>query len=192
MNNFIKRDKELRYLQSNQLRHTMPRYKLYHWLVVVYISTAYIIALPVSSFIVLWRKQRAMIATMYRDELRSLGSGMEMISGLHFLYENHEKRTWHWEVVETSHKVILTSGLILVGEESRSYIGLAWVIAGMYGMLFSWMKPIQDTSENRLMATSLAVTVFNLGVGAVSRIPVENINIHRHKHGRPLIQDFNI
>lgn len=29
-------------------------------------------------------------------------------------------------------KVVLTSGLILVGQESRSYIGLAWVVAGMY------------------------------------------------------------
>ena len=73
-------------------------------------------------------------------------------------------------------KVILTPGLILVGEESSSYIGLAWVIAGMYRMLFSWIKPIRELTENRLMATSLAVTVFNLGVGAVSRIPAENIS----------------
>ena len=75
-----------------------------------------------------------------------------------------------------SRKVILTSGLILVGQESRSYIGLAWVVAGMYGMLFSWIKPIEDASENRLMSTSLAVTVVNLGIGAVSRIPAENIS----------------
>ncbi|KAL9967809.1 hypothetical protein ACROYT_G026105 [Oculina patagonica] len=74
-----------------------------------------------------------------------------------------------------SRKVILTSGLILVGQESRSYIGLAWVIAGMYGMLFSWIEPIQTLTENRLMATSLAVTVVNLGIGAVSRIPAENL-----------------
>ena len=45
----------------------------------------------------------------------------------------------------------------------------------MYGMVFSWIKPIQDTFENRLMSTSLAVTVVNLGIGAVSRIPAENI-----------------
>ena len=74
-----------------------------------------------------------------------------------------------------SRKVILTSGLILVGQESRSYIGLAWIMAGMYGMLFSWMRPIGDLTENRLMTVSLAVTVVNLGIGAVSRIPAENI-----------------
>ena len=146
-----------------------------HWLVVAYISTAYIIALPVSSFIVLWRKQRAMVATMDVDKLQGPGSGTEIISGLRFLFENYEHRCWYWELVETSRKVILTSGLILVGEESRSYVGLAWIIAGMYGMLFSWIKPIRDLTENRLMATSLAVTVVNLGVGAVSRIPAENV-----------------
>ena len=146
-----------------------------HWLIMAYISTAYIIALPVSSFIVLWRKQRVLIATMDVDGLQDLGSGMETIPGLGFLFENYEHRFWYWELVETSRKVILTSGLILVGEESRSYIGLAWLIAGMHGMLFSWIKPIRDLTENRLMATSLAVTVVNLGVGATSRIPAENI-----------------
>ena len=93
-----------------------------------------------------------------------------------------------------SGKVILTSGLILVGEESRSYIGLAWVIAGMYRTVFSWIKLIRELTENRLMATSLAVAVFNLGVGAVSRIPAENImiTVNRHKNGRSFIQDFDI
>ena len=74
-----------------------------------------------------------------------------------------------------SRKVIITSGLILVGQETRSYIGLAWVVGGMYGVLFAWIKPIQDVFENRLMTTSLAVTVVNLGIGAVSKIPAENV-----------------
>lgn len=74
-----------------------------------------------------------------------------------------------------SRKVVVTSGLILVGQESRSYIGLAWVTAGMYGVLFAWIRLIQDAFENRLMTTSIAVTVFNLGVGAVSKIPAEKL-----------------
>ena len=117
-----------------------------------------------------------MVASMDVDRLQGPGSGMEVISGLRFLFENYENRSWYWELVETSRKVILTSGLILVGEESRSYIGLAWVIAGMYGMLFSWIKPIRDLTENRLLATSLAVTAVNLGIGAVSKIPAENLS----------------
>ena len=98
-------------------------------------------------------------------------SNIEMITGLRFLFENYKPCSWYWELVEMSRKVVLTSGLVLVGQESRSYIGLSWVIAGRYGMLFSSVSPIEDTSENRLMSTSLAVTVVNLGIGAVSRIP---------------------
>ena len=140
-------------------------------LVVAYISTAYILALPAASFIALWRERRAILTT--KDS--HTGPGTELIKGLCFLFENYKPRLWYWELVEMSRKVILTCGLILVGQESRSYIGLAWVVAGMYGVLFSWCKPIQDAFENRLMATSLAVTIVNLGIGAVSRIPAENI-----------------
>ena len=146
-----------------------------YWLIVAYISVAYIFALPVSSFIVLWRQRRIMSCTADAEISQDPSCNMELVSGLHFLFENYETNSWYWELVEMSRKVILTSGLILVGQESRSYVGMAWVIAGMYGVLFSWMKPIADATENRLMATSLAVTVVNLGIGAVSRIPSENI-----------------
>jgi len=140
-----------------------------------YISTAYIVVLPVASFIALWRQKRVILATEKAETSQDLGSSMELMQGLRFLFENYKARSWYWELVELCRKVILTSGLILVGQESRSYIGLAWVIAGMYGVLFSWMSPIHDVVENRLMVTSLAVTVVNLGIGAVSRIPAENI-----------------
>lgn len=149
--------------------------KYNHWLILAYVSAAYIFVLPLSSFIVLWRQRRLVViagANLFQDSR----SGMEIVSGLCFLFKNYNNCTWYWELVEMSRKVILTSGLILVGQESRSYIGLAWVIAGMYGVFFSWMKPIKDATENKLMATSLAVTVVNLGIGAVSRIPAENIS----------------
>ena len=142
-------------------------------LIGAYVSVAYVLALPIISFITVWRSRKQCVATT--DKERSQGTDIEVTSGLRFLFQNYQHRSWYWELVEMSRKVILTSGLILVGQESRSYIGLAWVIAGMYGMLFSWIKPIQDPTENRLMTISLAVTVVNLGIGAVSRIPAENI-----------------
>jgi len=145
--------------------------KYNHLLIVAYIATVYIFALPTASFIALWRKRRIILTAADSDT----GRGKEMIAGLRFLFENYQTRSWYWELVEISRKVILTCALILVGQESRSYIGLAWVVAGMYGMLFCWVKPIHDVFENRLMSTSLAVTVVNLGVGAVSRIPAEII-----------------
>ncbi|XP_078376624.1 uncharacterized protein LOC144659965 [Oculina patagonica] len=156
--------------------------KYNHWLTVAYVSTAYIVALPTFSFIALWRKRREILTTEDTDVFQDPSASMEMVSGLRFLFENYEHRAWYWELVETSRKVILTSGLILVGQESRSYIGLAWVVAGMYGMLFSWIKPIRDVTENRLMATSLAITVVNLGIGAVSRIPAENLPASTDKY----------
>ena len=151
--------------------------KYNQWLILAYISTAYLFALPVSSFIALWRQRRIISFTAKAGVFQDPCSGMEMISGLSFLFENYDHRSWYWELVETSRKVTLTCGLSLVGQESRSYIGLAWVIAGMYGMLFCWIRPIGDVTNNRLMATSLAVTVFNLGIGAVSRIPAENLPV---------------
>ena len=150
--------------------------KYNHWLILAYISAAYIVAMPTMSFIALWRQRRVLSFASDDNTLQTIGYGLEIFSGLSFLFENYNHRSWYWELVEMSRKVILTSGMILVGQESRSYIGLAWVIAGMYGMTFSWIKPIKDVTENRLMATSLAVTVVNLGVGAVSRIPAENIS----------------
>ena len=69
--------------------------------------------------------------------------------------------------------MILTSGIILLGAESRAYIGMALILSGFYGMLFAHMKPIEDPSENSLMLSSLAVTYVNLVIGAVSRIPEE-------------------
>ena len=143
--------------------------------IVAYISSAYIIALPAATFIVLWNQRRRILASEEADTSADSSSNTEMISGLRFLFENYKTRSWFWELIETSRKVIITSGLMIVGQESRSYIGLAWVIAGMYGVLFAWMRPVKDAFENRLMSVSLAVTVVNLGIGAVSRIPTENL-----------------
>ena len=145
------------------------------WLILAYVSTAYVFALPVASFIVVWRQRKVIPAAREEKTPVHPSTGEELISGLCFLFENYKIRSWYWELIEMSRKVVLTSGLILVGEETRSYIGLTWVIAGMFGALFAWMKPMNDAFENRLMTTSLAVTVVNLGVGAVSKIPAENL-----------------
>ena len=164
------------YLKTDySIQCKVPKYN--GLLTVAFISTAYIFALPIASFIALWRQRRALFVTRHARNggIKEGISCGEAIKGLRFLFENYKPASWYWELVEMSRKVVLTSGLILVGQDSRSYIGLAWVMAGMYGMLFSWMRPIQDVTENRLMTASLAVTVVNLGVGAVSRIPAENV-----------------
>ena len=146
-----------------------------HLVIVAYISVAYTIVLPLATFIALWKQRKVVLATEDDETSGDAGSGTEMFTGLRFLFENYKARSWYWEMVEMSRKVTVTSGLILLGQETRSYIGLAWVVAGMYGVLFAWIRPIQDAFENRLMTASLAVTVVNLGIGAVSKIPAENL-----------------
>jgi len=149
--------------------------KYNHFLIVAYISTAYIFVLPFAAFIAIWRQRKAVLTEEDAGKSQGLVFSQEMMSGIRFLYVNYKPVSWYWELVETARKVILTSGLIFVGQESRSYIGLALIITGMYGILFAWVKPLEDIMENRLMTASLAVTVFNLVIGAVSRIPSENI-----------------
>ena len=151
-------------------------------IIVAYISAAYVISLPVATFIALWRQRRVIAGRADEATPGDAGSSADMAKGLRFLFENYKARSWYWELVEMSRKVIVTSGLILVGQESRSYIGLAWVIGGMYGVLFAWIRPIEDAFENRLMTASLAVTVVNLGIGAVSKIPAENLPASTNSH----------
>ncbi|KAL9969032.1 hypothetical protein ACROYT_G021194 [Oculina patagonica] len=144
--------------------------------IVAYCAVFYILLLPAVSMTVLW-KQRKVIGESEADNEASHTQepSTEVSRGLRFLFENYNSHSWYWEFVEMVRKVVLTSGLILVGGESRAYVGLACVMSGLYGMLFAYVHPILDKFENRLMLTSLAVTFVNLGIGTVSKIPKENI-----------------
>ena len=146
--------------------------------IVAYIAVAYILLLPTASLIALW-KTRLTVKSQNEMEDEHPNPDMEVkrgevTTGLRFLFENYHPRSWYWELVDTVRKVVLTSGLILVGGESRAYVGLACVMSGLYGMFFAYVSPIVDPFENRLMLISLAVTFVNLGIGAVSKINSEN------------------
>ncbi|KAL9978289.1 hypothetical protein ACROYT_G015788 [Oculina patagonica] len=142
--------------------------------VVAYCAVVYIVGLPLAAYVVLWKKHAEIKVT--EDESRphqNLKS--ELAAGMRFLCENYNAKSWYWELVETLRKLILTSGVILVGGESRAYVGLACVVSGLYGMFFAYVSPVEDRFENKLMLISLAVTFVNLGIGAVSKIPKENV-----------------
>ena len=151
----------------------------YHQLVIVaYCAVFYITFLPTASWIVLWKQRRKLcrdISEGKNEISHHQETSPEAVTGLRFLFENYNSHSWYWELIETVRKVILTSGLILVGGESRAYVGLACVISGLYGMFFAYKRPIADPFENTLMLTSLGVTFVNLGIGAVSRIPKEGV-----------------
>ena len=146
--------------------------------IVAYCAVFYIIFLPSASLIALWRQRKVLGGNPIQAENEALepqGQATGIITGLRFLFENYNSRSWYWEFIEMIRKVVLTSALILVGGESRAYIGLALIISGLYGMSFAYIGPMADPFENKLMLSSLAVTFVNLGIGAVSRIPLESI-----------------
>ena len=156
----------------------------YNRLVIVgYVAVGYVLFLPAASFLTLLLSQQRALQTIRNDDE---GAGescdddneakrAELLTGLRFLFENYRPSAWYWELVDTVRKVILTSGLILIGSESRSYAGIASIMSGIYAIGFAVKKPVVDPFENRLMLTSLVVTFVNLGIGAVSKIPSENI-----------------
>ena len=144
--------------------------------IVAYCAVVYIILLPIASVLVLWKHRKTIgVNGPEKETPEPQQQGKEVVTGLRFLFENYNSHSWYWELIETVRKVVLTSGLILVGGESRAYIGLACVMSGLYGILFAYVRPIVDPFENKLMLTSLAVTFVNLGIGSVSKIPKENI-----------------
>ena len=148
--------------------------------IVAYCAIGYIMFLPIASLTILWRQRRSVKAYDEEEDdeekIETQRPGTELIAGLRFLFENYNTHSWYWELIETARKVILTSGIILVGGESRAYIGLACVLSGLYGIFFAYKRPIVDPLENKLMLSSLAVTFVNLGIGAVSRISKEGIS----------------
>ena len=166
-----------KYLKADyNIRCEGPEYS--RLVIVAYCSVCYVIFLPAASLIALWRQRKVLRKNESQSESEALDShdqSTELITGLRFLFENYNSHSWYWEFIETVRKVVLTSGLILVGGESRAYVGLACVMSGLYGMLFASVSPIVDPFENKLMLTSLAVTFVNLGIGAVSKIPKESI-----------------
>ena len=89
-----------------------------HLLVLAYISTAYIFTLPTATFIALWRHRRAISSGA---DGKGVGVGREIFEGLRFLSDNYEPRTWYWELVEMSGKIVLG---YRCGEQnhSREYI----------------------------------------------------------------------
>ena len=95
----------------------------------------------------------------------------ELNAGLWFLYEQYKTQNWYWELVQIIRKLIFTSGLILIGGESRSYVGLACVMSGIFATAFAHRHPILKKFENNLQQL---LTFVHLGIGTISKIPSEN------------------
>ena len=139
-----------------------------------YVGSAYPVLLPLFIVVVLyWFYYRPQIKN--RDA-NAAPKRYAIVEGMRFLYENYSERCWYWEIVEIVRKLILTSGLALIGAEGRTYIGMAAMASGFYAVAHAQARPIPDKLEHLLQLASLVATFFNLSVGVLLRIPSEMVN----------------
>ena len=135
--------------------------------IVAFIMLSFVVGFPLVTLLLLW-KHRPKETKNYDDN--------EMAAGLSFLYENYTSSCWFWEVVELIRKIVLTSVIVLVGGESRTSLGVAAIMSGLYTVLFASYQPISDQFEHWLQLVSLLATCTNMNVGMLLKIPEENIS----------------
>ena len=100
----------------------------------------------------------------------------ELSVGMSFLYENYTDRCWFWEIIELARKIVLTSALFLVDDNSRTYLGASSMMCGLYAILFAYYKPIHDKFEHWLQLLSLASTSATLNVALLLKIPQHELS----------------
>ena len=116
----------------------------------------------------------------------------ELISGMSFLYENYNEDAWYWELVEVVRKLVLTCGIILIGRESRAYVGLASICSGLFAIVYAFRKPIKDDFEDKLQLMSLLVIFLNLGIGVILKIPKESVPSDVDQHVDSLLVNIHV
>ncbi|XP_032222508.1 uncharacterized protein LOC5521529 [Nematostella vectensis] len=135
-----------------------------------YAGSVYPIIFPLATIFILYtfyyRKYIRPGARMIYDK-----KPLAVVDGLKFVYENYSSRCWYWEIVEMIRKLVLTSGLSLIGSEGRTYVGMAAMASGFYAVAHAQARPIPDNFEHLLQLASLVATFFNLSVGMLLRIP---------------------
>jgi heme/copper-type cytochrome/quinol oxidase subunit 2 len=96
---------------------------------------AYPIGVPLWFFYLLWR---------YRKRFQEPGVLLE----LGFLYDGYDKRVWWFELVDMTHKLILTSILAFFPADAQLPFGMC--IATLYLMIILLAKPYQRKGDDRL------------------------------------------
>lgn len=122
----------------------------------------YALGFPVVLLFLMWK---------YREK-DSRNKGPAISAGLTFLFENYSEKCWFWEIIELARKVLFTSALILVDSESRTYLGTAALMSGLYSVCFASYKPMKDQFEHWLQLASLLATSVTLSVGILLKVPV--------------------
>ncbi|KAL9974051.1 hypothetical protein ACROYT_G011041 [Oculina patagonica] len=140
------------------------------YVIAVYFLLILVVAIPIIVLFLLWKYHHRKI---YEEAEAQNNKGREIANGLSFLYENYARQCWFWEIIELARKVWVTSTLFLMGADTRSHLGTAAIISGIYTILVAYYKPIRDTFEHWLQLVSLVANFITMNVGMLLKIPTE-------------------
>ena len=126
--------------------------------------------IPAVLLVVLWQSKR-------RGQLPPTEASTPFEIGLAFFYESYKPSRYLWEIPDMVRKLLLTSVVIVVGEDSYTQLVLGVLFAGLALCLHLHLRPYPevndagepDTSEFWLQAISLTAVAITLLVGIALR-----------------------
>lgn len=87
--------------------------------------------------------------------------------GLRVFFENYKKQFWFWEITEMYRKLVLISLIFLFGSESLSQIAFTVVTVSVFGVAYTFFRPIKGKFEDRLQTFVLWIIFFDVCLGAI-------------------------
>ena len=91
----------------------------------------------------------------------------EISFGLKVFFENYKDKFWFWEVTEMYRKLILISLIFLFGSEGVTQIGLTLLVVSVFGVAYTFFRPIKGKFEDLLQTFVLWVIFFDVCLGAM-------------------------
>ena len=102
-----------------------------NFVVLAFFMLFYVVGFPLIKLFLLWKYHPEESQSNFSDQ-----EGNEVQAALSFPYENYCLNSWFWEILELVRKIILTSVLVLIGSGSRTDLGVASIMSGLYTVLF--------------------------------------------------------
>ena len=91
----------------------------------------------------------------------------ELSFGLKVFFENYKDKFWFWEITEMYRKLILISLIFLFGSGGVSQIGLTLLVVSVFGVAYTFFRPIKGKFEDLLQTFVLWVIFFDVCLGAM-------------------------
>lgn len=157
------------------IRCDTDTHRKYSW--AAYASLSYVVGFPIFLAYIVWKShlQSQRSNKLSITDLDESYHMKAMAFAILFLHENYSPGCWYWESIEMARKVILSAGVIFVGSESRTQVGIAAMVSAGFAMLHGRFRPITDRFEDYLQMMSLLVTSFNLAIGVLLKMPSDKV-----------------